>query len=138
LLIDNQKFDTNSKHFLNKICEYFATIGASMSKQYSEIDNSSLKIYSKRCITSFAFHEIREASHCISNIKMYSAHEPDEILSKFVKLANKILTPILTKLYNKCIQLKTFPDLKFRLQKPLVTSDQFLYSQHSRNCLKIN
>jgi len=29
-----------------------------------------------------------------------------------------------------------FHYLKFRLHKPLVISDQFLYSQHSRNYLK--
>jgi len=112
LLIDNQKFDTNSKHFLNKISEYFATLGASMSKKYSQIDNFSLKIHSKRCITTFAFHEIREeeVSICISNVKTYSAHRPVEIPPKFVKLANKILTPILTNLFNTCIQLETFPN----------------------------
>jgi len=95
LLIDNQKFDTHSKHFLNKICEYFATIGISMSKKFSQTDNSYLKIYSKRSFKFYVFHEIseEEVSTCISNIKTYSAHGPDEIPSKFVKLANKVLTP---------------------------------------------
>jgi len=179
-----------------------------MSNKFSQTDNPYLKIYSKRSIKFFVFHEIsEEASTCISNIKItgvarnfdweepklenflyvilvtfigdvmvmtslkwrhnyifeiqfrhyqlqkplfsqvtelqvinlkqhfdwgggerapwayplgpptgyvliktYSAHEPDEILSKFVKLANKVLTPMLTKLFNKCIQLETFPD----------------------------
>jgi len=74
LLIDNQKFDTNSKQNLNKICKYFATIVASMSKKFSQIDNPYLKIYSKRSIKSFVFHEIsEEVSTCINNIKTYSA-----------------------------------------------------------------
>jgi len=112
LLIDNQKFDRTSKQFLNKICEYFVTIGASMSKKFSQTDNLYLKLYSKRSIKSFIFHEIseEEVSTCISNIKTYSAHGPDEIPSKFVKLANKVLTSMLTKLFNKCIQLETFSD----------------------------
>jgi len=75
-----------------------------MSKKYSQIDKSCLKIYSKRCINSFVFHKIseEEVSTCLSNVKTYSAHGPDEIPTKFVKLANKILTSILTKLFNKC------------------------------------
>jgi len=37
--------ETNSKLFLNKICEYFSIIAASMAKSFSQNDNSSFKIH---------------------------------------------------------------------------------------------
>jgi len=56
-------------------------------------------------------HEIseKEVSFYVNNIKSYSAYEPDEIPFKFVKLANCILISTLTKLFNKCIKLGSFP-----------------------------
>ena len=109
--INDQQFDTHSKYFLDQLCDYFANIGASMSNKITQNVNSSFKIHSKRCVHSFALHEVNEqdVSACINNIKMNSAHGIDEIPSKFVKMSNCVLTPVLTKLYNKCIKIETFP-----------------------------
>ena len=71
---------------------------------------------------SFVFHEITEhdVSDCINNIKINSAHGIDEIPSKFVKMSNCILYPVLAKLFNKCIKLETFPDsLKMAFVVPI-------------------
>jgi len=135
-----QKFDTNSKHFLYKICEYFATIGATKSIFFLKlIINSFLKIHSKRCITSFVLHKIseEEVGTCINNVKTHSAHGPDDS-PKFVKLANKILTPCLQNCLINVYNYKLFHIiskrhmlfhyLKLHIQKTLVTLDQFLYS----------
>ena len=110
--IENQFYKTDSKPFLDKLCDYFATIGASLSKNIAPKNNSSFKIYSKCCMHSFVFHEFTEhdVSDCINNIKINSAHGIDEIPSKFVKMSNCILSPVLAKLSNKCIKLETFPD----------------------------
>ena len=64
-------------------------------------------------MNSFVFHEITEhdVSACNNNIKINSAHDADEIPSKFVKMSNCILSPVLAKLFYKCIKLETFPDL---------------------------
>ena len=60
----------------------------------------------------FVFHEITEhdVSDCINNSKINSAHGIDQIPSKFVKMFNCNSSPVLAKLFHKCIKLKTFPD----------------------------
>ena len=110
--IENQFYKIDSKPFLDKLCDYFATIGATLSKNIAPRNNSSFKIYSKCCVHSFVFHEITEhdVSDCINNIKINAAHGMDEIPSKFVKMSNCILSPVLAKLFNKCIKLETFSD----------------------------
>ena len=61
---------------------------------------------------SFTLHEITESEVplAISDVKSYSAPGIDGISSKFVKMAGVVLTPIFTKLYNKCLQQECFPD----------------------------
>jgi len=49
-------------------------------------------------------------SSYINDIKTSSASGPDEIPPKFVKIANIIMTPNFTKLYNKCIQQEIVTD----------------------------
>ena len=58
--INDQQFDTHSKYFLDQLRDYFANIGASMSNKITQNVNSSFKIHSKRCVHSFALHEINE------------------------------------------------------------------------------
>ena len=97
---------------MDKLCDYFATIGASLSENIAPRNNFSFKIHSKCCLNSFVFHNItkHDVSACINNIKINSAQGIDEIPSKFVKMSNGILSPVLAKLFNKCIKLETFPD----------------------------
>ena len=45
-----------------------------------------------------------------SDVKSNPAPGIDGISPKFVKMARVVLTPILTKLYNKCLQQECFPD----------------------------
>ena len=45
-----------------------------------------------------------EVSLATSDVKSYSAPGIDGISPKFVKMAGVVLTPILTELYNKCLQ----------------------------------
>ena len=61
---------------------------------------------------SFTLHEITESevSVAISDVKSNSAPGIDGISPKFVKMARVVLTPILTKLYNKCLKRGCFPD----------------------------
>ena len=111
LSVDNEMMNTNTQIFLDKLCDYFANIGATMSKNISNEKNFIFKIRDKSCLQSFAFQEIDEkVNFSINNIKVNSAPGSDEIPPKFVKLAKIILTPLLTKIFNKCIQHKTFPN----------------------------
>ena len=83
-----------------------------MSKKISNESNSEFKIHDISCLQSFAFQEINEekVNFCIDNIKVNSAPGSDEILLTFVKPAKTILTPFLTKMFNKCIQREIFPN----------------------------
>jgi len=94
------------------LCDYFASIGSLLSKNLSKQQNLDLKIYTKRCCQSLVFHEIaeNEVNACINNIKTYSAPGLDGISPKFIKLGKVVLTPFLTKLFNKCIAQETFPE----------------------------
>ena len=61
---------------------------------------------------SCVLHEITEdeVSGSIECIKVHSSQRFDQIPAKFLKLAKCVLTPILAKLFNKCIKQETFPD----------------------------
>ena len=111
LSVDNEMINTNSKIFLDKLCDYFANIGATMSKNIPNEKDSVFKIHDKSCLQSFAYQDIDEekVNFCINNIKVSSAPGSDGIPPRFVKLAKTILTPLLTKIFNKCIQHKIFP-----------------------------
>ena len=103
--------DTDSQVFLDTLCEYFANIGANMAKNVPQNSNS-FKVFTNSCIQSFVLPEIceEEVNSCIDNIKSGSAQGSDEIPPKFVKLSKCIISPLLTKLFNKCIKQETFLD----------------------------
>ena len=109
--IEGHTYNTSSEAFLNKLCEYFANVGATITDAKS-LNNLALTIHSKRCCQSFVLHEISEegVNTCINNIKSQSAPGLDGISPKFIKLSKVVLTPFLTKLFNKCISQKSFPD----------------------------
>ena len=75
--------------------------------------DSNLKITSKSCLHSFVRHDVteNEVSIAIENLKSNSAPGIDSIPPKFVKMAKMLLTPLLTKLYNKCLTQEFFPDV---------------------------
>ena len=109
--IEGHTYNTSSEAFLNKLCEYFANVGA--TKDAKSLNNLALTIHSKRCCQSFVLHEITEeedVNTCINIIKSPSAPGLDSISPKFIKLSKVVLTPFLTKLFNKCISQKSFPD----------------------------
>ena len=69
-------------------------------------------MFTNSCIQSFVLSEIceEEVDSCIDNIKSGSAQGSDETPPKFVKLSRCIISPLLTKLFNKCLKQETFPD----------------------------
>ena len=78
----------------------------------NQTTSSQVKIHTKNCLKSFVTQEIteEEVSVCFDKIKIRSAHGIDQIPAKFVKLAKCVLLPILTKLFNKCVNQETFPN----------------------------
>ena len=47
---------------------------------------------------------------CIDKLKPYTAPGLDQISPKFVKLSKCVLAPLLARLFNRCIELETFPN----------------------------
>ena len=101
--VDNEMINTNSQIFLVQLCNFFAYIKATMSKNTPNEKNSVFKIHDKSCLQSFAFQEIdeEEVNFYINKIKVNSTPGSDGIPPRFVKLAKTILTPLLTKISNK-------------------------------------
>ena len=90
--IDKKLYKTNSSAFLNKLCEYFANIGANMCKNLLKTDNadSKLVIHSKSCIQSFVFHEItnEEVTRHINAMKIHTTPGLDGISSNLLNWLN--------------------------------------------------
>ena len=110
LSVDNKMINTNSQIFLDKLYDYFANIGATMSKNIPNKKNLIFKIHDISCLKSFPFQEVdeEEVKFCINNIKVNSAPGSDGIRLRFVKLTKTIPIPLLTKIFNKCIQHEIF------------------------------
>ena len=106
-MIRDEKIKTDSKNFLDIACEYFANIGANMSKKLPFSNSSSFKIHSKLCMKSFLLEEI---NFCIDNLKSNSSPGIDDLPPKFIKLAKCILSPHLVIRFNKCIKQEIFPN----------------------------
>ena len=111
-MIRDEKIKTDSKKFLNIACEYFANIGANMSKKLPFSNSSSFKIHSKSCMKSFLLEEItlEKINFYIDNLKSNSSPGIDDLPPKFIKLAKCILSPHLVILFNKCIKQEIFPN----------------------------
>ena len=111
----NSLNETNSETFLNKLCDYFANIGANMSKSLLNTDklDSKLVIHSKSCVQSFVFHEIteEEVTRYISTMKTHTSPGLDGISSKLLKWLKLFIAPILANLFNKCINQEIFPEV---------------------------
>ena len=76
LSVDNEMINTNSQIFLDKLCDYFANIRATMSKNIPNEKNSVLKIQCKSCLQSFTFQEIDEKEVKFSLITSKSTQQP--------------------------------------------------------------
>ena len=77
---------TDSPTFLDKLCEYFANIGANMTRNVPKSSNC-FKVFSQSSKDSFVLQEISEedVNSSIDKIKIASSEGIDKISSKFVK-----------------------------------------------------
>ena len=111
-MIRDEKIETDSKKFLDIACEYFANIGANMSKKLLFSISSSFEIHSKSCMKSFLLEEItlEEINFCIDNLKSNSSPGIDDLPPIFIKLAMCIQSPHLVILFDICIKQEIFPN----------------------------
>ena len=113
LFVKNQMIKTDSPTFLDKVCEYFANIGANVARSVPKSSNYCFKVFSQSSKESFVLQEIKEenVSSSIDKIKLALSKGINEIPPKFVKLSKCVPSPVLAKLFNKCVQQETFPDI---------------------------
>ena len=107
--VKNEIVRTDSLKFLKCLCEFFTNIGRNISN-YLPCSKFFSKIYNKSYLQSFVLQEIttEDVSNVVDSIKSHSASGIDDILPKFVKLANCILSPYLANSFNKCIDQDIF------------------------------
>ena len=104
VLVKNEIVKTDSLKFLKSLCKFFTNIGRHKSNNLP-CSKFSFKIHNKSCLQSLVLHEIttEDVSDVFDSIKSHSAPRKDDILPKFVKLAERILFPCLANLFNKCM-----------------------------------
>ena len=112
IVIEGERVKTDSPKFREKLCEYFANIGTIMSKNLPFSKGASFKIHHSSCVQSFMLEKIlsEDVNDCIDKLKSYTAPGLDQISPKFVKLSKCVLAPLLARLFNRCIELETFPN----------------------------
>ena len=128
-LINNEKI-TNRRIIANEFNKYFVSLAANLNEAYNELGELAVNN-----VPSFADYLPRTNS---SSIYLHdcSADEIENIIAEFqngkssdipihvVKKASKIISPVLSMLYNDCIQKGTFPDkLKTGKISPIYKKD---------------
>ena len=81
---------------------------------------SYLNTFDRNILHSFVINEINENKviDCINCLKTKSTHGLYGINFKFIKLSKTVISTILTKVYNKCIENETF--LKILKQSQII------------------
>ena len=99
----NNHISNKLRRFLKESLQFFADVESLVGKNLPNQQNSDLKIYSKRCCQSFAFHKVTEdeVNERIKNIKNYSASGLNGITPKYKKLLKVVFASFLTKIFVK-------------------------------------
>ena len=76
-----------------------------MTTKNNQTSSHQINIHGKRSVQSFVMHEISEdeVRTSLNNVKAHTAHGFDNIPAKFIKTAAYVLTPFLTRIFNKCL-----------------------------------
>ena len=112
ITIYGHNYNTSFKSFLIKLCDLFANIGSNMISKNNQTSSHQINIHSKHCVQSFVMHEIceDEVRTSLNYVKAHTAHRFNHISAKFIKIAACVLTPFLTRMFNKCVEQETFPN----------------------------
>ena len=79
LSVDNKMINTNSQIFLDKLCDYFANIRATMSKNISNEKNLVFKVHDKSCLNLLLFKKLMKKKLNFALIKSKSTQHQDQI-----------------------------------------------------------
>jgi len=129
-----------------KQCEDLNNVFSEVGKSLSTKIKSSPTTY-RHFIKHILFltpTDAYEIQLLIKNLKMKSNSSPNDIPSKFLKIASCIVSEWLSKFVNKCMTTGEFPDSwkiahitpKFVAQVPHLNIDQSLFFQYYQSYLK--
>ena len=112
MVINNKTYSTASLEFANLLNNHFTNIGPSLANKIPLSNKNPQSYLNKSCQSTFVLEKIaeEEVSACISKLKTNSSPGIDDIPNRFIKLANVVITPVLTKLLNQCVSQDIFPD----------------------------
>ena len=96
----------------DKCNKFFATIGTKIQEELGHTVDEATNENLEENIGNFQFYEENPTNieKLIDNIKIDVATGDDNIGSKLIKEGKTTITPLLTKIINKCYQLNTFPE----------------------------
>ena len=100
---------TDNKMMADVFNKYFVGIGKNMADKIPQIENT---IYSKREVQSMLFNET-SPDEIIDIIKSLSSKKciiESDIPTRFLKVASPIISPILSNIFNACLQKGIYPD----------------------------
>ena len=112
---DNNLLINNKQEISNTLNDYFTTIGINLSNKIPNIDKidsnsyvSNIKNYHN---TFFLKHiSNNEVINYIKSLNTNKKTRSDCPQIKYIKLSSEIISPILTKIINQCIDEDIFPD----------------------------
>ena len=142
------KIVNNPKCVGNLMNKNFVNIADNLLKKRKDVvDVKNDEYLSDSVKNDFVFNEISD-SEILNYIKTLNPNKSvrsDVPNIRFVKLSAKIISPYLSKLYNKCVEYGVFPEsLKFAEVIPiyksgkkmtLITTDLYLFYPHFRKFL---
>ena len=96
----------------DKCNNFFATIGIKIQKELGLKPSDEINENLENNLGMFKFSEVNETKigKLIDQIKLDVATGEDNIGAKLIKDSKSTLTPILTKIINKCYEMNTFPE----------------------------
>ena len=107
---EDNKIATEPFDIGNTLNNYFNSIGSNLGKSCGDMEykDNIAYIHNSLYLKPITNSEI---SNLLDKIDINKSSGPDDPPNKLVKIAKTIITPILTKLYNLCLDQGIFPDV---------------------------
>ena len=111
---DNNEIITDDKSICEKFNEYFANIGARMAQQIKPNNNTSdcINPTLKRSPNSLFLTPgtSQEVSSLILALNERKAIRKNDVETKFIKISSAVIAPVLSNLFNSCLNQGEYPD----------------------------
>ena len=109
----NRVSHTDPKFIAKSLNDHFSSIGSQLASKIRNLypNRNSIKQLSQFCENEFVFQPIEESYvyGVLNKLKTNKAVGLDKISARLLKDSSSIITPILTKLFNRSLTSSTFP-----------------------------